>query len=64
MKGTLDRLMVEGLDRHDAIHAIGSILMRIVFDTVRKAEDADDINAKYKRELATLTGTGWRAKAG
>jgi len=34
MKGALDRLMVEGLDRHDAIHAIGSILMRIVFDTV------------------------------
>ena len=64
VKGTLDRLMDEGLDRHDAIHAIGSILMGIVFDAVRKAEDADDINAKYKRELATLTATGWQAQAG
>lgn len=51
--------MDEGFDRHDAIHAIGSILMGNVFDADRKAEDADDINAKYKRELATLTATGW-----
>ena len=28
---TLDRLMREGLDRHDAIHAIGSVLVGIVF---------------------------------
>jgi hypothetical protein len=31
---TLDRLMDEGLDRHEAIHASGRILMRIVFDAV------------------------------
>ena len=61
---TLDRLIDEGLDRHDAIHAIGSVLMGIVVDTVRKADDADDINAKYNRELATLTATGWRSQAG
>ena len=34
----------------------------VLDDQCRKT--ADDINAKYKRELATLTGTGWRAKAG
>jgi Domain of unknown function (DUF1841) len=60
---TLDRLMAEGLDRHEAIHAIGSILMSIVFDAVRKADDGDDINANYSRELATLTATGWRSQA-
>jgi hypothetical protein len=28
---TLARLMQEGLDRHDAIHAIGSVLVGIFF---------------------------------
>src|SRR4051794_28901704 len=43
---TLSRLMDEGLDRHEAIHAIGSVLMDIVFDVVREADDGGDINAK------------------
>src|SRR5271167_3671474 len=52
---TLDRLMDEGLDRHEAIHAIASILMSIVYDVTRKADDGGDTNAKYSRELAKLT---------
>ena len=60
---TLDRLMDEGLDRHEAIHAIGSILMSIVHDVVREADnDGGDINAKYSRELAMLTAAGWRSQ--
>src|SRR4051812_42305165 len=39
---TLARLMDEGLDRHEAIHAIGSILMSIVFDAVSKADNGGD----------------------
>ena len=56
---TLSRLMNEGLDRHEAIHAIGSILMRIMLDAVRNDDGGGDINAKYSRELATLTAVGW-----
>jgi hypothetical protein len=59
---TLDRLMDEGLDRHEAIHAIGSILMSIIFDAVRNTDDGDDINEKYSRELAKLTAAGWRSQ--
>jgi hypothetical protein len=59
---TLNRLMQEGLDRHEAIHAIGSILMNIVFDVVQEPDVGGDINARYSRELATLTATGWRSK--
>ncbi len=59
---TLDRLMDEGLDRHEAIHAIGSILMSIVHDVAREADDGGDINAKYGRELAKLTAAGWRSQ--
>jgi hypothetical protein len=61
---TLARLMHEGLDRHDAIHAIGSVLMGIIFDlTAKKADAGADINAKYGRELAALTAGSWRAQA-
>ena len=59
---TLARLLDEGLDRHEAIHAIGSILMTVVFDVVREADDGGDVNAKYNRELAKLTAAGWRSQ--
>jgi hypothetical protein len=59
---TLDRLMNEGLDRHDAVHAIGSVLMRIVFNAAHERDDGGDINAEYGRELAALTAAGWRSQ--
>jgi len=61
---TLARLMREGLDRHDAIRAIGSVLMGVVFDVITKKLDTGvDINARYGRELAKLTAASWRAQA-
>jgi hypothetical protein len=61
---TLARLMREDLDRHDAIHAIGSVLMAIVFDVLTEKDAAGgDINARYGRELAELTAASWRAQA-
>jgi hypothetical protein len=59
---TLNRLMNEGLDRHEAIHAIGSILMSIVFDVSQEPDVSGDINARYSRELATLTAASWRSR--
>ena len=59
---TLNRLMHEGLDRHDAIHAVGSILMSIVFDVFQEPDLGGDTNARYSRELATLTAAGWRSQ--
>ena len=58
---TLDRLMREGLDRHDAVHAIGSVLMGIVFDTLKNPGKQVDINIAYGRQLAELTAASWRA---
>jgi len=59
---TLDRLTREGLDRHDAIHAIGSVLMGIVLDVLKSPEGKHvDINAQYGRELAELTAANWRS---
>jgi hypothetical protein len=59
---TLKRLVDEGLDRHEAIHAIGGILMSIVFDVSHDPDVAGDITARYSRELAKLTAAGWRSQ--
>jgi hypothetical protein len=61
---TLRRLISEGLDRHDAIHAIGSILIVHLSDLMRQVEagttsDADP-NAPYYAELERLTAKSWR----
>jgi hypothetical protein len=59
---TLNRLVDEGLDRHEAIHAVGSILMNIVFDASHEPSVGVDINARYSQELASLTAAGWRSQ--
>jgi hypothetical protein len=61
---TLRRLISEGLDRHDAIHAIGSVLIVHLSDLMRQVEagttsDADP-NAPYYAELERLTAKSWR----
>jgi hypothetical protein len=56
--------MREGLDRHDALHAIGSVLVGIVFDAIKNPDGKQvDINAQYGRELAELTAASWWSKA-
>jgi hypothetical protein len=59
---TLNRLMREGLDRHDAIHAVGSVLAQIIFDVIRGPDEKVDINAEYGREPAELTAASWRSQ--
>jgi hypothetical protein len=57
---TLARLEAEGLDRHDAIHAISSALVahfQSVMGGERKGADA------YYAEVEKLTAEGWRASA-
>jgi hypothetical protein len=64
VSATLARLMGDGLDRHDAVHAVGSVVMGIVFDMTRtKGKGASDANARYGRELAELTVASWRTLA-
>ena len=59
---TLGLLMAEGLDRHDAIHAIASVLSCVMFDTM-KLQPNGDLNAAYFREVADLTAARWRSQA-
>ena len=58
----LNRLMQEGLNRHDAIHAIASVLMGIIVDMFKNRDTQVNINAQYGRELAELTAASWRSQ--
>ncbi len=60
VRQTLIRLMQEGLDRHDAVHAIGSVLANHLDDLVRTTEFQSDPNAAYYAELRKLTAQSWR----
>jgi len=57
---TADRLLGEGLDRHEAIHAIGSVLIENVHDIARDPVVEPNLNERYLAALAQLTAAGWR----
>ena len=57
---TLERLMGEGLDRHDAIHAIGMVLMEHMSDLMNAGDVEGDPNLPYYAELERLTAARWR----
>ena len=58
---TLDRLMVEGLDRHDALHAVGSVLAEHLFGILREGARERASTDKYYRALEELTVASWRS---
>ena len=60
-RDALTRLMGEGLDRHDAIHAIGSVLAEYLFDALRGPSTKDTSNDAYAQALSRLTAASWRA---
>jgi hypothetical protein len=62
-KAVLIRLMKEGLDRHEAIHAIGSVLSEKLFAVMSGEEVKGDINADYVEQLKSMSAESWRTQA-
>jgi len=60
VRRTLERLRAEGLDRHDAVHAAGSVLAKGIYDLLKEGLPAGDPNEPYWAELESLTAEGWR----
>ena len=55
----LDELISDGLSRHDAVHAIGSVMSESIYHLM-KGEPADpDVNKDYFRKLSKLTAKKW-----
>ena len=59
VRETLRRLDGEGLDRHDAIHAIGSVLTGHIWNLMREGPPSSDHNEPYFHDLESLTAIGW-----
>jgi hypothetical protein len=58
---TLNRLMNEGLARHDAVHAVGSVLVEHIYDMLHAESAKPDPHASYYAALEQLTAQKWRA---
>lgn len=59
VRETLERLKAEGLSRHDAIHAVGAVLVEHLNRLIRdKAAPADAVES-YFQELRALTAKAW-----
>ena len=61
---TLARLRQEGLDRHDAIHAIGSVLADHMRQLMTGELNVPDPNPIYFAALDRLTAESWRRECG
>ena len=54
----LDRLVEGGLERHEAVHAVGAVLSRHLFRTMQGETPFD--TAAYDSHLDGLTVAGWK----
>jgi hypothetical protein len=59
---TLRRLQREGLTRHEAIHAIGSVLAEQLYELLRQPPQPThaDPTVAYRDKLKQLTAAAWR----
>ena len=59
------RLMSEELSRHDALHAIGSVVAEHLYELVQKTkDDPKTIQTQYNAAVERLSAKGWRQRYG
>lgn len=57
---TVQRLMTEGLDRHQAVHAVGTVVMQHIIGLMQSDDPVvEDPNLAYYAELRRLTAASW-----
>ncbi len=56
---TIEKLMRQGLDRHEAIHAVGAVLSEDLFEMMQGNKASFDPKT-YRRRLEKLTAKRWR----
>jgi hypothetical protein len=56
----LARLMKEGLSRHDAVHAIGSLVAEQIYDLLKLKDSSEALRARYYAALERLNAAQWR----
>lgn len=61
VRRAIRRLMGEGLDRHEAIHAVGSVLAAYLHDFMGEGGTSEFPTEAYHAEIENLTAESWRA---
>lgn len=64
VRRAIERLMSQGLDRHDAVHAVGSVLTAYLHDLMTADAPQPDRLEDYKEAVERLTAESWRAEFG
>jgi len=59
VRETVTRLQAEGLSRHDAIHAVGSVLVGCLQAQLQEGAPAQFEVETYFQDLRLLTAAGW-----
>ena len=59
VRKTLERLMNQGLDRHETIHAIGAVLAEFIYSGLSTSDNPLDVK-KYYARLKKLTAKRWK----
>ena len=59
-RSALARLLADGLDRHESIHAMGSVLMAHLWNLTNKPPPEGDPNGPYLAALDELSADSWR----
>ena len=59
----LDRLVREGLSRHDAVHAIGSVVAEEIYVLLKEQDIPDTARTRYYAAIERLTAASWRANS-
>ncbi len=57
----LNRLVREGLSRHDAVHAIGSVVAVEIYDLLIGQDIPETARTRYYAAIERLTTASWRA---
>jgi hypothetical protein len=61
VEAALQRLLVEGLDRHNALHAVASVLAEHLSNIMKGHSPGADPNEPYYRALEKLSVETWGA---
>jgi hypothetical protein len=56
---TMERLRRAGLNRHEAVHAIGSVLAELIVNVLSERTNQEDIADSYTDALRALTPEAW-----
>jgi hypothetical protein len=59
VRRTAQRLIVEGLDRHEVIHAIASVMAGHMYALAKERPSRGDVNQPYYDALEVLTAGSW-----